>query len=143
MTNLCSPTDSYHSQLENKVTVSHTELFAEPESWWKFILPLLCLHPMFIDALTTTLSTKTNNLLSEFCVRGTRLKVDGWRASEPATTVGACLPLDPHAHKGLKRGETSDRTHASHTQPRLRFLYIYTQRGACAHTHGHRQWTLY
>lgn len=59
----------------------------------------------------------------------------------PATTVGVCLPLDPLAHKGLKRGETSDRTHASHTQPWLGFLYIYTHRGACMHmcAHTHTQ----
>ncbi len=62
-------------------------------------------------------------------------------AFHPATTVGVCLPLDPLTHKGLKRGEASDRTHASHTQPWLGFLYIYihthTEREVPARTHVH------
>lgn len=75
---------------------------------------------------------------AEFCIRGTvkggELESLSPLAFQPATTVRVCFSLDPHEYKGLKRGETSDRTHASHAQPRLRLLYIYTQRGACAHT---------
>lgn len=51
----------------------------------------------------------------------------------PATAVGVCLPLDPLAHKGLKR----QRRQSEHTPATLSLaldFFTYTHGGACART---------
>lgn len=70
------------------------------------------------------------------------LQTSNWRWTTGGSLVCSVSPSHcsrslpaswPSCTQRIKEAETSVRTHASHAQPRIGFLYIYTRRSLCTH----------